>query len=51
LKRALWVLLCLSLMVACEESKTEILQRRLDNFRNMTPCCRMTLSSENNSRT
>ena len=37
MKRALWVLLCLSLMVACEESKTEILQRRLDNFRNMLP--------------
>lgn len=37
MKRALWVLLCLSLMVACEESKTEILQRRLDNFKNILP--------------
>ena len=35
MKRALWVLLCLSLTIACEQSKTEILQRRLDNFRNM----------------
>lgn len=37
MKRALWVLLCLSLMVACEESKTEILQQRLDNFRSILP--------------
>jgi CelD/BcsL family acetyltransferase involved in cellulose biosynthesis len=37
LKRALWVVLCLSMMAACEQSKTEILQRRLDDFRNMLP--------------
>jgi hypothetical protein len=37
LRRAFWVLLCLSMMVACEESKVEILQRRLDNFRNILP--------------
>lgn len=37
MKRALWVVLCLSMMAACEQSKTEILQRRLDDFRNMLP--------------
>ena len=37
MKRALWVVLCLSMMAACEQSKTDILQRRLDNFRNILP--------------
>ena len=37
MRRALWVLLGLSMMMACEESKVEILQRRLDNFRNILP--------------
>ena len=37
MKRALWVLLCLSLTIACEQSKTEILQQRLDNFRGILP--------------
>ena len=37
MKRALWVMLCLSMMAACEQSKTEILQRRLDDFRNLLP--------------
>ncbi len=37
MKRALWVLLCLSLTIACVQSKTEILQRRLANFRNILP--------------
>jgi hypothetical protein len=30
-------MLGLSMMMACEESKLGILQRRLDNFRNMLP--------------
>jgi hypothetical protein len=37
LRRALWVMLGLSMMMACEQSRVEILQRRLDNFRNMLP--------------
>jgi hypothetical protein len=37
LKRALWVVLCLSMMAACEQSKTDVLQRRLDSFRNILP--------------
>jgi len=37
LKRAFWVLLCLSMVIACEESKMETLQTRLDNFRNILP--------------
>jgi len=37
LRRALWVMLGLSMMMACEQSKVEILQRRLDNFRNILP--------------
>ena len=37
MKKTFMVLLCISLVVACEESKTEILQMRLDNFRNILP--------------
>ena len=37
MRRALWVMLGLSMMMACEESKVGILQRRLDNFRNILP--------------
>ena len=37
MRRALWVMLGLSMMMACEQSKVEILQRRLDNFRNILP--------------
>jgi hypothetical protein len=37
LKRAFLILLCLSSIIGCEESKIEILQRRLDNFRNILP--------------
>ena len=37
MRRALWVMLGLSMMMACEQSKVEILQRRLDNFKNILP--------------
>jgi hypothetical protein len=37
LKRAAWVLLCLSMMIGCEKSNVEILQSRLDKFRNILP--------------
>jgi len=37
LKRAFWVLLCLSMMIVCERSNLEILQRRLDDFRSVLP--------------
>ena len=37
MRRALWVMIGLSMMMACEQSKVEILQRRLDSFRNMLP--------------
>ena len=48
MKRALGVLLCLSVMLGCEKSKTEILQMRLDNFRNILPSeLRAEFDSEN----
>ncbi len=37
MKRAFLFLLCLSFVIGCEQSKTEILQRRLDDFRNVLP--------------
>jgi len=37
LKKAFMVLFCLSMMIGCEESKVEILQRRLDDFRGILP--------------
>jgi hypothetical protein len=37
LRKALMVLLCASLVAGCERSKTEILQRRLDHFRDLLP--------------
>lgn len=37
MKKAVLAVLCLSMMMACERSKTEMLQRRLDNFRNVLP--------------
>jgi hypothetical protein len=37
LQRAFIVLLCLSMMIGCERSKVDILQRRLDNFREILP--------------
>jgi hypothetical protein len=36
-KKAVLAVLCLSMMVACERSKTEMLQKRLDNFRCILP--------------
>jgi len=37
LKRAFLILLCVTCVIGYEESKIEILQRRLDNFRNILP--------------
>jgi hypothetical protein len=37
MRRVFLALLCLSLMAGCERSKVEILQQRLDNFRNTLP--------------
>ncbi|MCK4404532.1 MAG: hypothetical protein KAW02_05520 [candidate division Zixibacteria bacterium] len=37
MKRAFLILLCVTCVIGCEESKIEILQRRLDNFRNVLP--------------
>ena len=37
MRRALWVMIGLSMMMACERSKTEMLRRRLDNFRGILP--------------
>ena len=37
MKKAVLAVLCLSMMMACERSKTEMLQKRLDNFRGILP--------------
>ena len=37
MKKAFMVLLCISCVLGCEESKVEILQRRLDDFRSVLP--------------
>ena len=37
MRKLLMALLCLSMIVGCERSKVEILQGRLDNFRNILP--------------
>lgn len=37
MKKAVLVVLCLSMMMACERSKTEMLQMRLDDFRGILP--------------
>lgn len=37
MKKTLVILLCISFVIGCEESKVEILQKRLDNFRNILP--------------
>lgn len=37
MKRAVLVLLCLSLVGACERSKVETLQKRLNDFRDILP--------------
>lgn len=48
MKRALLVLLCLSVVGACERSKVETLQKRLDDFRNiLPPQLRQEFDSEN----
>jgi hypothetical protein len=36
-RRALMVLLCASVIAGCEKSKVDILQRRLDHFREVLP--------------
>lgn len=48
MKRALLALLCLSVVAGCERSKVEILQQRLDNFRDiLPPQLRQEFDSEN----
>ncbi len=48
MKRAFLLLLCLSIVGACERSKVEILQQRLDDFRNILPLqLRQEFDSEN----
>lgn len=48
MKRAFLLLLCLSIAGACERSKVEILQQRLDNFRDiLSPELRQEFDSEN----
>lgn len=48
MRRAFLVLLCLSLAGACERSNVEILQQRLDDFRNILPLqLRQEFDSEN----
>ncbi len=37
MKKAVLAILCLSVMMACEKSKTDILQKRLDDFREILP--------------
>jgi len=37
LKRAFLILLCVTCVIGCEESKIEILQRRLNDFINILP--------------
>ena len=37
MKKAVLAVLCLSMMMACERSKTEMLQKRLDNLRGILP--------------
>jgi hypothetical protein len=37
LQKAVGVILCLTLLMACQKSKVELLQRRLDDFRNILP--------------
>jgi len=37
LKKAFLILLCMSFVIGCEESKIEILETRLNNFRNILP--------------
>ncbi len=37
MRKILLIALCLTFAIGCEESKIQILQRRLDNFRNILP--------------
>jgi hypothetical protein len=37
LRKVFGILLCLSMLAGCEKSEIEILQKRLDNFRNILP--------------
>ncbi len=37
MKRSLGILLCLCMLMGCEKSKVEILQSRLDRFRDILP--------------
>lgn len=48
MKKAFLIVLSIFLLIGCEESKLEILQKRLDNFRNiLTPELREEFDSKN----